>query len=268
MVTNASEKVTAVRVEKGVDGLTFETVPAGRAPLYHRYPGQVKPQGAFLELDAAGHVRADWNGEIGSAIPAEVYCRRVLRYKVPADLSGRGIAELFEHFRPLLARIHAGHSISWDGREMRGFLTADAQEAEDALEYGLYDMAPVDFDRDDTGFDEDEEEQDEAPATVSSLQELTGQESGIVVYYGETPAAVVCNWSSIDGLPRLSPIGGGVLGLGESIPRVEPETCESVAGFLEGIEVVYANGEDMPARARLFDLPAFNAAVLAPEGWA
>jgi hypothetical protein len=99
------------------------------------------------------------------------------------------------------------------------------------------------------------------------LQELTGQESGIVVFFGEgKPQAVVCNWAGVAGLPRL--FGSGVVGLGEELERVEPEACENVTGYLDGVEIVYARGEDLPERARLFDLAEHNAAVLAPEGWA
>jgi hypothetical protein len=104
--------------------------------------------------------------------------------------------------------------------------------------------------------------------TLSSLQELTGQESGIVIYYDEgRPAAVVCNWSSVNGLPRLDPFGYSVLGLGENFERVEGEDCDPAA-LLEGVEIVYANDEDIPERARLYRLEEHNAVVLAPEGWA
>jgi hypothetical protein len=104
--------------------------------------------------------------------------------------------------------------------------------------------------------------------TLSSLQELTGQESGIVIYYGEgRPEAVICNWSSVNGLPRLDPFGVSVLGLGERFERVEGEGCDP-AVLLEGVEIVYSNGEDMPERAKLYRLEEHIAVVLAPEGWA
>jgi hypothetical protein len=106
--------------------------------------------------------------------------------------------------------------------------------------------------------------------TLSSLQDLTGQESGIVIYYGDgqtRPEAIVCNWASVNGLPRLAPFGYSVLGLGESFQRVEGEACDPAA-VLEGVEIVYSNGEDMPERAVLYRLEDHDAAVLAPEGWA
>lgn len=70
------------------------------------------------------------------------------------------------------------------------------------------------------------------------------------------------------GLPLLDPFGFSVLGLGESFERVEGKDCVDVAAMLEGVEIVYANDEDMPERARLYHLEEQGAAVLAPEGCA
>ena len=54
-----------------------------------------------------------------------------------------------------------------------------------------------------------------------TLQELTGQESGIVVYLGDEKEIVVCNWSNTfevkpNTLPALSPFGTGLLFLNEA----------------------------------------------------
>lgn len=40
------------------------------------------------------------------------------------------LASLGERIRPLLERLHAGHSVTWDGSNMRGRLTEDAQDAD------------------------------------------------------------------------------------------------------------------------------------------
>ena len=71
----------------------------------------------------------------------------------------------------------------------------------------------------------------------------------------------------MNGLPRLDPFGISVLGLGETFGRVEGEDCDPAA-MLEGVEIVFSQGEEMPERARLYRLEALNAAVLAPKGWA
>ncbi len=42
------------------------------------------------------------------------------------------------------------------------------------------------------------------------LQELTGQESGIVIY--DNKEAVICNWVNIAGYPRLAPFGFKIMG--------------------------------------------------------
>ncbi len=55
---------------------------------------------------------------------------------------------------------------------------------------------------------------------MKTLQDLTGKESGIVIYKNENVyEAVVCNWSSISGYPRVDPFGLTILGFGEEIPE-------------------------------------------------
>jgi hypothetical protein len=103
-----------------------------------------------------------------------------------------------------------------------------------------------------------------------NLQELTGKESGIVVYApeGQRAEAIVCNWSSVNGLPRLDPMGTGILGLGEDIPEVEGEDCDDIGSLLEDVSIIYANGEDMPTCGEIYRLPDFDATILVPEDWA
>ncbi len=103
-----------------------------------------------------------------------------------------------------------------------------------------------------------------------NLQDLTGKESGIVVYApaGQRAEAIVCNWTAVDGLPRLDPMGTGILGLGEDLPEVEGEDCEDLAALLENVSIIYANGEDMPKSGKVYRLPEFDAVVIVPEDWA
>ncbi len=102
-----------------------------------------------------------------------------------------------------------------------------------------------------------------------NLRELTGKESGIVVYAPEGGRAegVACNWAGVDGLPRLAP-GGIILGLGEDLPEVEGEKRDDLENLLEDVSIIYANGEDMPKSGKVYRLPDFDATILAPEGWA
>lgn len=55
-----------------------------------------------------------------------------------------------------------------------------------------------------------------AKNTYTSLQQLTGYESG-AVYFKESGEILICNWSSVDGIPRLDPFGYAVMGLGEKL---------------------------------------------------
>ena len=65
---------------------------------------------------------------------------------------------------------------------------------------------------------------------MKTLQELTGHESGLVLYQ-ESHEAIYCNWSSINGLPRT--FATGLIGLGEEIPEVEGEPIGDAQEMLE-----------------------------------
>jgi len=98
-----------------------------------------------------------------------------------------------------------------------------------------------------------------------TLQELTGQESGIVLF--DNGDAIACNWSSIAGIPRLSPFGDSVMGLGEQIPRVKGEAVDSMADALEDANFIYANGEEMPTEGMVYRLDDFDVVIFAPNDW-
>lgn len=124
--------------------------PSDLAPLYYRYPGQINPQPAHIEMDEDGEVSASWDGSTGGT-PAHVWHGRTLRWAVPANMRGIAVADLLEgQALPLLQRVRAGHSVDWDGSNHRGHLTDDARDASEALESLCYqlqdeqaDMAPV-----------------------------------------------------------------------------------------------------------------------------
>lgn len=99
-----------------------------------------------------------------------------------------------------------------------------------------------------------------------SLQELTGQESGIVLF--DSGDAIVCNWSDIQGLPRLSPFGDSVMGLGEQILAVKGKHIDYMADALDGVRFIYANGEEVPTEGKVYRLNEHHATVYAPDDWA
>lgn len=117
-----------------------KTLPQeGNAPLFYQYDGQLQPQPAYLELDEDGNVRFDYSGEIGGGVPMKVWLNRTLRFSVTPYLSRAAALELLDNpeIIALLERIHAGHSVEWDGNNHVGQLTEDAQEAEMELQESL-----------------------------------------------------------------------------------------------------------------------------------
>ena len=103
---------------------------------------------------------------------------------------------------------------------------------------------------------------------MRTLQELTGRESGIVIYdTGDgAPEAVVCNWSSVEGFPRVDPCGFTVLGFGEDIPATRGERRDDIPKMMEGVQIVFAHGEDMPKAGTVYRV-ADEITVIAPDGW-
>lgn len=104
----------------------------------------------------------------------------------------------------------------------------------------------------------------ETQQNVKNLQELTGQESGIVIYGNKE--AIVCNWTSISGLPKV--FITGLLGNDDDIPCVNGEEYkeEQIKNLLEGVTIIYANEEEMPLKAIVYKLND-TITVVAPHGW-
>lgn len=126
---------TTETINLKIDGTDYE-----QFPLRRRYASQQDFQRAFFELDEDGNVRATYNGEIGNAVPCTVWNGRTMRFGSNhlANYSAREIAATFAALRPLFERVHAGHSVEWNGSNHVGRLNADAEaavrEIEDYLE--------------------------------------------------------------------------------------------------------------------------------------
>lgn len=101
---------------------------------------------------------------------------------------------------------------------------------------------------------------------MKTLQELTGRESGIVIYGvdGECPEAIICNWAHIDGYPRLDPMGF-VMGLGEDIPEAEGIKSDDIISLLEDAMILYANCDEIPAKGVVYTIG--DNIIIAPDGW-
>jgi hypothetical protein len=98
-----------------------------------------------------------------------------------------------------------------------------------------------------------------------NLGELTGQESGIVIYGN---IGVLCNWAGIDGLPRIFATGS-LIGMGEEIPKIQGEHFDDLSGVLDGVEIQvladYDEG-DLPTSGTVYEV-GDGVLVVAPDGW-
>lgn len=114
-----------------------------KAALYHRYPGQSEPQVSFVEIDLDEEtIRADWDGDIGGAVPFSVWHGRQRRYALPPYCLPGPVNELMEELLPFAEKMAAGYTCEWDGSNHVGRLSEDAREAEGELERELDAFAP------------------------------------------------------------------------------------------------------------------------------
>ncbi len=101
--------------------------------LAHQYPGQNKPQDCYVDLDLKNEtLTADWNGEIGNAVPMDVYHGHTRRYSIPC-LVMDAANDLLDEIAPLAERVIAGYESWWNGNNHIAKLDDDAQAAEDEI---------------------------------------------------------------------------------------------------------------------------------------
>lgn len=114
----------------------LDALRAKAAPVYHRYPQQTSAQPAYIEMDKDGAVGVDWDGIIGGGVPMDVWHRQTQRWSIPNTVIGAALADFLgrDDVQALLERIHAGHSVEWDGSNHVGRLNQDAVDASYALE--------------------------------------------------------------------------------------------------------------------------------------
>lgn len=107
---------------------------AETAALYRRYPRQEKPQPCFVELRCdTGRLLADYNPEIGNALPTEVWHSRTLRWTIPC-LSAEKANALLDSIRMDAQAILDGYTVEWDGSNNVGKFTADAEAAQERIQ--------------------------------------------------------------------------------------------------------------------------------------
>ena len=99
-----------------------------RIALYQRFGDRVDPQPAYVDIDENGSVTADYDGELGGEILAQVRHRLTLRVPVAAEVEcGDLAAYLRGAALPLLQAIDNGHSVQWDGSDDLETLTSEAE---------------------------------------------------------------------------------------------------------------------------------------------
>lgn len=101
--------------------------------LYRRYHSQTSPQGCYIELDLRSEtLSADYDSEVGNAVPFTVFHGFERRYSIPA-LTGSAADELMTQIAPLADRILADWEEVWDGNNHVARLGDDAQAAEEEV---------------------------------------------------------------------------------------------------------------------------------------
>ena len=101
---------------------------------------------------------------------------------------------------------------------------------------------------------------------MRNLQELTGQESGIVIYNEKD--GILCNWTGINGYPRV--FATGLIGLGEEIPEIEGEHTDNLSDLLENVNIeirAHYTDEELPKSGTVYQIND-EITVIAPDDWA
>ena len=86
--------------------VNFDAKTAERFPVYCKYDNQIEAQPAFISLDLrTGVIDADYSGEIGSAVPADVWARKVLRFQINPMMHKDQIESLINEYSDTFNKI-------------------------------------------------------------------------------------------------------------------------------------------------------------------
>jgi hypothetical protein len=90
-------------------------------PVYRRYPGQWRPQPAYIVIDPErGQVYADYSGELGNAVTAYYWHRREEHISLQAGAYGPDIVQFIEDHEDEIRRIIESYRCVWDGNNHVG----------------------------------------------------------------------------------------------------------------------------------------------------
>jgi len=114
-----------------VNGLAVE-LPKRRADYRCKYPSRDFYQPAFLalfpETEPMPRLFADYNAEIGTAVPWDVYYNRSLRFGIPEDAPLKEVRAAMKKVAPLCAELCKGYHTDWDGNSMVGVWDASLRD--------------------------------------------------------------------------------------------------------------------------------------------
>lgn len=105
------------------------------APLYEQYPGQINPQDAYITVDPVdGEMLADYNPEIGNAVPMDVWNGLVKRIPIPNTLKGKYVHPYMEEVRIRIEHACTGFESTWNGSNYVGYWPNWTQDLDYELE--------------------------------------------------------------------------------------------------------------------------------------
>ena len=133
-----------IKMELKVNTEELETA----APLYHQYPSQWNAQPAYISVTVLGDeisVVADWNGEIGNAVPMSVWNGLIWRIPCPNNILGHELIQYMEspEFETAILEMCDVFEEVWDGNNWVGRWNEGAETIAKEIEDDLTDLAPA-----------------------------------------------------------------------------------------------------------------------------
>ena len=112
--------------------------PSGRNPVLCHYSRQNRPQPAYIELNTRnGRVSADYNAEIGNAVPSAIWHGHVRRFGIDPHSTCRSIRLMVSTIRPHLETVLNGAEEFWNGNNWVTRLSEEALRAEEFIHQTL-----------------------------------------------------------------------------------------------------------------------------------
>jgi len=102
-----------------------------KRPHFVIYPSQLAPQDAYIEINAKGEIFSGHKGDVGNALPVDVWNKKRLWFYIQPQLTESEIdaliAEIKEKYLPRFLEIS---DILWDGSNWRRSPVAPEHEVE------------------------------------------------------------------------------------------------------------------------------------------